>query len=353
MSPVDRLYTVSECVVGLLAVIVNVLLFCVIQRSRSLHTATHSYIAALALADLLTGIIVPAFAVSSYFGHPKEFQSCLVVNSFIVIVTNISILTMVDLTVDRYVAICHPSMYRRDMNHRSVLLVVASTWAVAVIIGLVPVMGWNRGKENFNGDCSFMAVISMEYMVYMVFFFVHLGPLVSMLAMFVHMFHTIHRKEKQIQKKMPAPRKIDRHKSNQTIAKGLAYVYVLFTVCWTPIHILNCITLFTERPPQELFLFSIVLSHACSFLKPILFISTSTQLQQAIVRRVTPHKRHHGSVIRLSVRLSARSAGRTVQSGISFTSTSESRKGPDVHRKSADRRSHSSTTATTSKKIKH
>ena len=56
-------------------------------------------------------------------------------------------------------------------------------------------------------------------------------------------------------------------------ATSLFLVLFLFMVCWTPIHLINCILLFCPQcdVPMSLTLAAILLSHANSALNPILY----------------------------------------------------------------------------------
>lgn len=102
---------------------------------------------------------------------------------------------------------CHS--YKRVVTPRRAGMAVLLCWLVSIIVGLMPMMGWNNLQRlRDNGSlitddllvkCEFETVISMEYMVYFNFFGWVLPPLLLMLAIYVEIFYMIH---KQLNKKV-------------------------------------------------------------------------------------------------------------------------------------------------------
>ncbi|MGH0188175.1 UNVERIFIED_CONTAM: hypothetical protein FKN15_027169 [Acipenser sinensis] len=149
-------------------------------------------------------------------------------------------------------------------------------WAVAFIVGFIPMLGWNNLEKINSTDllvtCQFENVISMDYMVYFNFFGWVLPPLVLMLLIYTEIFCMIH---KQLTKKVSAsasdPSRY--YDKELRLAKSLALVLFLFAVSWLPLHILNCVTLFCPscKKPMVLTYIAIFLSHANSAVNPIIY----------------------------------------------------------------------------------
>ncbi|XP_018602360.1 adenosine receptor A1-like isoform X2 [Scleropages formosus] len=171
--------------------------------------------------------------------------------------------------------------YKRVVTAKRAAVAVVLCWAVAFVVGLMPMLGWNnlqKLKENdsLSSDlvitCQFENVISMEYMVYFNFFGWVLPPLLLMLIIYAEIFYMIH---KQLSKKVTGsnadPSKYYGKELN--LAKSLALVLALFALSWLPLHILNCITLFCPRCQKPMFLIyiAILLTHANSAVNPIVY----------------------------------------------------------------------------------
>ncbi|KAK7506899.1 hypothetical protein BaRGS_00001750 [Batillaria attramentaria] len=271
----DYVYVSSECIVGVIVIFSNTLVLLAIVRSASLHKAQYVFFASLASADLLVGILVPPSVILSYWGWPQNFHGCLLLNSTVVLITNISLLSMVAVTFDRYLAICHPVLYTKDMNVRRAFYIVAVAWFIAITLGLAPVMGWNKGEENFKGYCAFIFVICMDYMVYMIFLGINLPLLIFMGCVYAYIFTAI--------RKLEANRKGKGDSSATRGAKTMLTIVLVFFICWIPLHILNTISLFAQHlsPRFQVLLAFIVLSHANSFMNPFIYSLRNARIRDA------------------------------------------------------------------------
>lgn len=161
-------------------------------------------------------------------------------------------------------------------------LAVVVCWAVAFVVGLTPMLGWNNLRRlQQNGSisddlvitCQFENVISMDYMVYFNFFGWVLPPLVLMLVIYAEIFYMIH---KQLNKKKITTSHTDPNKyydKELNLAKSLALVLFLFAISWLPLHIINCITLFCPQCQTPIFLLyiAILLTHGNSAVNPIVY----------------------------------------------------------------------------------
>ncbi|KFV48484.1 Adenosine receptor A2a, partial [Gavia stellata] len=138
--------------------------------------------------------------------------------------------------------------------------IIAICWVLSFIIGLTPMLGWhNRSQIEELGSnksspincsnsmvaCLFEAVVTMEYMVYYNFFACVLLPLLLMFGIYLKIFMAARRQLKQMENKMvPGERSRSTLQKEVHAAKSLAIIVGLFAVCWLPLHIINCFTLF-------------------------------------------------------------------------------------------------------------
>ena len=156
-SQMNMPYLVTEVGVALAAVLGNSLVIVVFVRFRTLHTVTNYYIISLATADLLVGFIGIPCAIATSIGLPHNFRACLFTNSLLMLLCTSSILSLVAVTVDRYWAIIHPLEYPAVVTSRCALTIIAACWVLASVIGLLPVMGWNKGRPA-TPQCYFLQV---------------------------------------------------------------------------------------------------------------------------------------------------------------------------------------------------
>ncbi len=163
--------------------------------------------------------------------------------------------------------------------------IIAICWVLSVIIGLTPMLGWHkaRSEEALNStcppgmmECLFEQVVVMDYMVYFNFFACVLLPLLLMLAIYLRIFMAARHQLKCIESKAIPCELKSRSTLQKEIhaAKSLAIIVGLFAVCWLPLHIINCFTLFCpkcKRPPVLIMYLAIILSHANSVVNPFIY----------------------------------------------------------------------------------
>lgn len=178
------------------------------------------------------------------------------------------------------------------MTGKTAREIIAILWILSFVIGLVPFFGWNRkcmdyGNNSSGGDnssagsgegpkCYFESVVDMQYMVYFNFFVCVLPPLLIMLGIYLKIFTVARKQLRQIELKCVSNGDSHHHSLLQKeirAAKSLSIIVGLFAICWLPVHILNCLTLFYSelKKSDDVMYVAIVLSHANSAVNPIIY----------------------------------------------------------------------------------
>ncbi|XP_008300069.1 adenosine receptor A2b, partial [Stegastes partitus] len=195
--------------------------------------------------------------------------------------------------------------YKELMTGKTAREIIAILWILSFVIGLIPFFGWNlkykscrndsSGSDNTTNtghmqglpgsgdllqscklDCFFESVVDMHYMVYFNFFVCVLLPLLIMLGIYVKIFTVARKQLRQIELKCVGNGDSHHHGLLQKeirAAKSLSIIVGLFAVCWLPVHILNCLTLFYGelKKPEVVMYVAIILSHANSAVNPIIY----------------------------------------------------------------------------------
>ncbi|XP_054603930.1 adenosine A2c receptor [Nothobranchius furzeri] len=283
MSP-NRPYVAAELIIALLSTVGNLLVCAAVALNRRLRTVTNYYLVSLAVADICVGAVAIPCAILTDAGLPRHnFYLCLLMLSVLIMFTQSSIFSLLAVAVERYVAIFMPFRYCVLMTPRNAVLVIFATWLLAFLIGLVPLMGWHKTPPD-SGNCVFVLVVDMTYMVYFNFFACVLTPLLAMFLIYARIFIAVKQQMRRI-----GPEQGGRGAARQTRAAAsmrreikmvtsLFLILFLFTVCWIPLHVINCFLLLCPRcsVPLELLLTAIILSHANSTINPFLYAYTMT-----------------------------------------------------------------------------
>ncbi|XP_036003313.1 adenosine receptor A1-like [Fundulus heteroclitus] len=273
-------YVTAELIIALLSTLGNLLVCAAVALNRKLRTVTNYFLVSLAVADVCVGAIAIPCAILTDAGLPRHnLYLCVLMLSVLIMFTQSSIFSLLAVAVERYVAIFMPFRYRALMTPRNAVLVILATWLLAFLIGLVPLMGWRKTAPA--AYCFFVLVVDMTYMVYFNFFACVLAPLVVMFLIYAQIFAAVKRQARRTgaeRRGRAGGGAAASMRREVKTATSLFLVLFLFTVCWVPLHVINCFLLLCPRcpVPLELLLAAIILSHANSAVNPFLYAYTMT-----------------------------------------------------------------------------
>lgn len=298
-------YMAAELVIAVLSAVGNLLVCAAVGLNRKLRTVTNYFLVSLAVADICVGAVAIPCAILTDVGLPRHrLHLCLLMLSVLITLTQSSIFSLLAVAMERYIAIFMPFRYHVLVTPRNATLVILATWLLAFLIGLVPLMGWHKTPPA-SGDCFFVLVVDMTYMVYFNFFACVLAPLLVMFLIYARIFVMVWRQARRVGLERSRPggeRQVRARMRRETkMAASLFLVLFLFAVCWIPLHVINCFLLLCPRcaVPLELLLAAIILSHANSAVNPFLYAYTMTAFRdtfKAIVLccRFVPNRNDNG-----------------------------------------------------------
>ncbi|XP_021545837.1 adenosine receptor A3 isoform X2 [Neomonachus schauinslandi] len=268
-------YITVETVIGLCAIVGNVLVIWVVKLNPSLQTTTFYFIVSLALADIAVGVLVMPLAIVISLGITIDFYNCLFMTCLLLIFTHASIMSLLAIAVDRYLRVKLTVRYRRITTQRRIWLALGLCWLVSFLVGLTPMFGWNTKLTSEYPrnvtflSCQFRSVVRMDYMVYFSFFTWILIPLIVMCAIYLDIFYIIRNKLNQ---NFSSSKETGAFYGREfKTAKSLFLVLFLFALSWLPLSIINCITYFHGEVSQIFLYLGILLSHANSMMNPIVY----------------------------------------------------------------------------------
>ncbi|XP_056414238.1 adenosine receptor A3-like [Hyla sarda] len=298
-------YIAVEAVIGITAVLGNILVIWAVKLNPNLQNTTFFFIVSLAFADLSVGILVMPLAIVISLGKHLHFYSCLLMCCLLIILTNASILSLLAISIDRYLRVKIPTRYKCVITTRRICISIWCVWIVSLIVGLVPMFGWNnrselKGEEKNYLKCKFESVIGMDYMVYFNTFGWVFLPLLIMIALYIEIFYLI---RKHLAKStVNVKGKGMFYGKEYKTAKSLSLVLLLFALSWLPLSILNCLILFRpsikdSRGFQLALPISILLSHANSVMNPIIYAYKIKKFKESYKQIVQQYILHRATFI--------------------------------------------------------
>ncbi|XP_060949969.1 delta-type opioid receptor-like [Limanda limanda] len=273
MSPIIPIITAVYSVVFVVGLLGNCLVMYVIIRYTKMKTATNIYIFNLALADALVTTTMP-FQSTDYLLNTWPFGEvvCKVFISIDYYNMFISIFTLTMMSVDRYVAVCHPVKALDFRTPIKAKMINVCIWLLSSAAGIPAFI---LGGTQTNSEITECALQFPEPYVYWdtvmkvcVFVFAFVVPVLIITVCYSLMVLRL----KSV-RMLSGSREKDRNL--RRITRLVVVVVAVFVVCWTPIHIFILIKALVSVPEttaiMAAYFFCVALGYTNSSLNPVLY----------------------------------------------------------------------------------
>ena len=149
--------------IAAVAVIGNLLVcFAILANKKLRSKPTNLFLLSLAVSDFLTSVIAMPFDIESLIlqgGWKHGAVMCLAFLTAYLITVPTSILTLLTISVDRYLNLRDPLRHFRRtqfMTKRKALILIVLIWLYCIIFAFLPVLGWpfiKRSTKNELEQC--------------------------------------------------------------------------------------------------------------------------------------------------------------------------------------------------------
>ncbi|XP_048378105.1 sphingosine 1-phosphate receptor 2-like [Stegostoma tigrinum] len=251
----------------------NLLVLVAICRYKKFHSAMFYFIGNLALSDLFAGI---AYIFNIVFSGSQTMKltplQWFIREGTMFVALAASVLSLLAIAIERHAAIVKVKLYSGDKNTRMCLL-IGSCWIASVLLGGLPVMGWNC-LCHVNGCSTVLPLFSKNYILFCITLLSII--LLSIVILYVRIYLIVRSSHCET----AAP---------QTLAllKTVTIVLGVFIVCWAPTFIMLLLDFaYTESNLKilhkaEIFL---ALSTLNSAMNPIIYTLRSRDMRRAFLR---------------------------------------------------------------------
>ncbi|XP_046879857.1 delta-type opioid receptor-like [Hypomesus transpacificus] len=273
MSPIIPIITAVYSVVFVVGLVGNCLVMYVIIRYTKMKTATNIYIFNLALADALVTTTMP-FQSTDYLLNSWPFGEvvCKVFISIDYYNMFTSIFTLTMMSVDRYVAVCHPVKALDFRTPIKAKMINVCIWILSSAAGIPALLLGGTQTNNGTTECALQFPEPYIYwdtlMKICVFVFAFVVPVLIITVCYSLM--VLRLKSVRL---LSGSREKDR--TLRRITRLVMVVVAAFVVCWTPIHIFILIKALVSVPEttavMAAYFFCVALGYTNSSLNPILY----------------------------------------------------------------------------------
>ncbi|XP_042144550.1 G-protein coupled receptor moody [Ixodes scapularis] len=302
-------FLVLMVVFGVLANTVSIL---ALVKSSKLNNATTALIVNLCFTDLMFSATSTPFAVTVFWNAGWAYSHGLCVAYGVSRFFNVgaSIFTVIAITINRYVIIVKPMLYKRVFTPGNNLLVVTGTWLITVALMLATTAGlWGRfAWDDEIGTCSVVPHNgrSSKAFLFMVAYFL---PTVFFVVCYSRIYWIVRNTQKNLrqystnhksaafvtnlmkrfgaqqeQEGQPVPEeRIQRHQNRTDkdlrLLKMVLVIFAVFTWCYLPLLLLKAFRLLDNYPGVQVVAYLNFYFSGC--VNPIIYICMSREYRQA------------------------------------------------------------------------
>ena len=290
----QRGYHTFLVVLAVFIIIHNSFVLYLYTKKRALRTPSNMLLASTACSDILTGVLMIPFVISSAALFSKGYDALYFTSNVISdFVTLVIVLNLLLVTIERYVSLCHPYLHP-ELAQKSVIRCIAITvWLCSFVIAIIP-LSWSYAViKGENKDTT------SEYQAYSLFILigVFFVPTVVMIYCLFAMFAVIRKFVKQ-DRERGVPKGQGLRSQGKAIFVFL-FMFLNIFVCWSP---LMSIRLVMDTNPEFMpngQTLEILFAFRCcsSLINPAIYVWCKKDFKRVFLRTVCRRSANNGAAM--------------------------------------------------------
>lgn len=261
-----------------------------------MRSVTNSLIANMAIADLLMTFSAMPYSVaysyvqSRWFGGIMGMITCKILHFSVTLSIAASILSLIVIALDRFVAVAYP--FKRLRSIRKISATSGIIWVLSVILSSPYLYSYKAVLvQDGNYHCFVMweplADSLRASRIYFTFVFISLYIVPLFVIAVFYCIISIKLWVRQIPGNPTAANIRHAELGKRRTIKMLIIVVIVFALCWLPAHLMHYFNFYDEKTtrklPELLYLFAFGVSHANSAINPYLYIILSRNFRRAFL----------------------------------------------------------------------
>jgi hypothetical protein len=159
--------TIAMLSIALMATAGNLLIIVAVLWNKRIRSVANFLFLNLAVADFFQGFVSIPLRLAEQLNHSdtKPLIPCLVVIPLTILFYGASNINLTIISLDRFVALYRPMHYKNIVTPCKVVIVITISWGVALLLALLPVMGWGPKSDiDLTDICLFSTTLKKEYL---------------------------------------------------------------------------------------------------------------------------------------------------------------------------------------------
>ncbi|XP_011307025.1 protein trapped in endoderm-1 [Fopius arisanus] len=273
-------------VVGVLGNLVTVIALLKFARLR--RNATTAFVISLSISDLIFAAVNLPLTASRYLHEAWILGDtlCQIFPVFFYGNVAVSLLSMVAITLNRYVLISKPDVYPRIYTNRGITLMLIAIWVVSFSLLLPPLTGiWGRlGHDPGTFSCTILKKNgkSPKKMLFIIGFIV---PCVVITVSYLCIYWKVRESRKKLEAHAGPRRSTGFQKREDSrVTRLMLTIFLCFLLCFFPLMLVNVI----EFKAPVVHVIGSILAWASSVVNPFIYAGTNKLYREAYRQILCP-----------------------------------------------------------------
>ncbi|XP_001520197.1 sphingosine 1-phosphate receptor 1 [Ornithorhynchus anatinus] len=279
-----KLTSVLFIVICCFIILENIFVLLTIWKTKKFHRPMYYFIGNLALSDLLAGVAYMAnlllSGATTYTLTPAQW---FLREGSMFVALSASVFSLLAIAIERYITMFKMKLHNGSNSVRSFLL-ISGCWVVSLVLGGLPIMGWNCINE-LQSCSTVLPLYHKHYILFCTTVFTLL--LLSIVILYCLIYSLVKTRSRRLTFRKNASKASRSSEKSLALLKTVIIVLSAFIACWAPLFILllldvgckvkTCSILFKA----EYFLVLAVLNSATN---PIIYTLTNKEMRRAFTR---------------------------------------------------------------------
>lgn len=262
----------------------NIFVLLTIWKTKKFHRPMYYFIGNLALSDLLAGV---AYTANILLSGSKTYTLTPVQwflrEGSMFVALSASVFSLLAIAIERYITMLKMKLHNGSNSFRSFLL-ISACWVISVILGGLPIMGWNC--INILSSCSI--VLPLYHKHYILFCTtVFTGLLLSIVVLYCRIYILVRTRSRRLTFRKNTAKATRSSEKSLALLKTVIIVLSVFIVCWSPLFILLLLDVRCKVRSCPILLqaeYFLVLAVLNSATNPIIYTLTNKEMRRAFVK---------------------------------------------------------------------
>ncbi|NXU57078.1 S1PR4 protein, partial [Turnix velox] len=272
MGLIPTTFAIISCII----ILENLLVLLAILRCLRARRWVYSCIASITLSDLLAGI---AYLSNLCLSGKKTFQLSpqlwFLREGILFIALAASTFSLLVTAIERYSAMVRPIAENEASKTLRLRGLIISSWLLAFIIGLLPLLGWNC-LCDFEACSVLLPLYSKNYILFSVVMFSII--LLGIVGLYISIFQLVQASSKQSCSSHGRRRSL-------RLLKTVLMILSAFIICWSPLFVLLLFDVFCETKScthLHNLDWTLALAMLNSGINPIIYSLWSVEVRRAV-----------------------------------------------------------------------